>query len=239
VEACVVFDNRAFAPEFIAGWGLSVFFRPLGLLFDTGSETNALLHNFSLFNIMPREIHSIFLSHFHWDHAGGLLGLLPLLSSPRVFLHRGFSAGFISEIRRLGGEVVILDEPSEIGPKIFSTGPLPAPTPEAALILEIRGRLALFTGCAHPGITNLVRQTLELFGKPPLLVAGGFHLLQTSRKKARLIAEELLALGVRLAAPCHCTGQKALEAFADIFQDGFLATGTGSILPLEELLQAL
>ncbi len=237
MEAYIVFNNQSAAPEFVSGWGLSVFFRSKRLLFDTGSETNALLHNFSLFNITPSEIHSIFLSHFHWDHAGGLLGLLPHLSSPKIFLHRGFSSGFIAEIRRLGGEVVLFNEPSKIGPGVYTTGPLESSSPEAALIFDIQGKLALFTGCAHPGILNLVHKTKELWGKVPLLVGGGFHLLQMSRKKIFFIAQELHRLGVRLVAPSHCTGQKALEVFADIFRNGFVAMGAGKILFLEKLMR--
>ncbi len=236
MKVYVVFDNRAASPEFISGWGFSVFLRPQGLLFDTGSEPRSLLHNLSLFNIAPEEIHSVFVSHFHWDHAGGLLGLLPFLSSPTIFLHRGFSGGFVSEVKRLGGRVVSLEGPCELAPDIFTTGPIPAATTEAALVLNIKGKLALLTGCAHPGILNLVLGTKEFFGEIPTFAGGGFHLLQTSKKEARILAEKLKALGVDLVAPSHCTGERALAAFADIFQDGFLEIGAGAIIPLAEML---
>ncbi len=235
MKICIVFDNRSFRPGFVSGWGFSAFLEPPGILFDTGSETKALLDNFSLFNISLEKIHSIFLSHFHWDHTGGLLGMLPLLQTPRVFLHSGFSSGFMVEIKRLRGEPVIIDRPQEIAPDIFSTGPLAGPVPEAGLIIKIKRQLALLTGCAHPGILEMVKETKRIFGQSPFLVLGGFHLLRTSHKKALSLACALREEGVQLAAPSHCTGEKALQAFADIFQDGFLEIGAGKVLKLEEL----
>ena len=229
MELWVVFDNRATNSAFKCGWGYSVFLRPYGLLFDTGSEPASLLHNLSLAGISLTELNTVFLSHFHWDHAGGLLGLLSRLEKPlKVVLHRGFSPRFAAEVARLGGEVVFLDEEGPFGEGLFTTGALEAPTPEAALILPAEG--LLLTGCAHPGIRELVLLAGRLLGRPPSLVMGGFHLLNRPKKEVLSLAHELKALGVKRLAPSHCTGEKAERVLAEVFGDDFLWVGAGSRL---------
>ncbi|NPB09765.1 MAG: MBL fold metallo-hydrolase [Thermodesulfobacteria bacterium] len=232
MELVIVFDNYALAPCAQAGWGYACYFPERGLLFDTGSETGTLVGNLKCLGIDPREIRTILLSHAHWDHAGGLLGLLERDRPREVILHRGFSPRFAGEITRLGGQVVFNDSPAEILPGFFTTGLLPAPTPETGLIVRGEKGLSLITGCAHPGIVSMVQRTLELFRTPPRLVMGGFHLGNLSLKRLREIVDALRALGVETVAPSHCTGEKARELFAETFGRGFIRAGIGLRLDL-------
>ncbi len=56
-------------------------------LFDTGQSGNALYNAFELKKEV-KDIHSIILSHGHYDHAGGLLQFLKYLNKPtKIFLH--------------------------------------------------------------------------------------------------------------------------------------------------------
>ncbi len=224
-----MFDNRATAPGFTFGWGYSVFIRPLGLLFDTGSETPSLIKNLNLFGIEPAEIEIIFLSHFHWDHTGGLLGLLPFLNEPEVVVHSAFSQGFLSEVKRLGRKITHLDNPSEIAKGALSTGLLKGPLPEAGIILQTpRGNL-LLTGCAHPGIVYMTEQAIKISGHIHM-VMGGFHLLRKPAQEVIATAQQLKKLGVLKVAPSHCTGKKAEAIFEEIFSEDFISVGAGSIL---------
>ena len=46
------------------------------ILFDTGPNPEVILHNMRLLNIEPSSIDYIVISHSHYDHTGGLKGLL-------------------------------------------------------------------------------------------------------------------------------------------------------------------
>ena len=64
----------------------------LKVLMDTGSSPEVTLHNLDALSIDPKEIDFMFLSHGHYDHTGGLIGVLkrinrrvPVLAHPEVF----------------------------------------------------------------------------------------------------------------------------------------------------------
>jgi 7,8-dihydropterin-6-yl-methyl-4-(beta-D-ribofuranosyl)aminobenzene 5'-phosphate synthase len=60
------------------------------ILFDTGAKSDILLHNMNVLGLSPHEIDKIIFSHGHYDHTGGLPGLLDYISpkSPiQVFGH--------------------------------------------------------------------------------------------------------------------------------------------------------
>lgn len=231
MKTVIVFDNYSLVPCGQSGWGYACYFPERRFLFDSGSDPKTLLHNLRCLKFFPHEIKTVMLSHFHWDHIGGLFRLLE--NGPvKVFLHRGFSPRFASEARRLGAEVEFVDKITEILPGIYSTGPLPGKTQEASLVVKGRKGLSLITGCAHPGICEIVQFVQVHFEHPPRLIMGGLHLGSLSRKKIRLLAEKLRDLGVLFVAPSHCTGDKGMEIFAETFGEGFIRAGVGLALDL-------
>jgi 7,8-dihydropterin-6-yl-methyl-4-(beta-D-ribofuranosyl)aminobenzene 5'-phosphate synthase len=66
------------------------------LLFDAGGSRDGLVYNLELLEIDPRQLSAIALSHGHWDHVLGLIGLveqmgqlnLPLVLHPDAYLKR-------------------------------------------------------------------------------------------------------------------------------------------------------
>ena len=62
------------------------------ILMDTGASPEVTLHNFALLEIDPADLDMIILSHGHYDHTGGLVGVLgdvhrriPVLAHPQIF----------------------------------------------------------------------------------------------------------------------------------------------------------
>ena len=87
---------------FVGGHGLSLLVKVTGngitrsVLFDAGGSPHGLVHNLDCLEIKPNEWSSIVLSHGHWDHVLGLIGLeerlgrmrMPLVLHPDAFLRR-------------------------------------------------------------------------------------------------------------------------------------------------------
>jgi soluble P-type ATPase len=56
---------------------------------------------------------------------------------------------------------------------------------------------------------------------------GGFHLADKSVQQVGAVIAELKRLGVRQVAPCHCTGEGAIQQFKAGFGADFIQAGTG------------
>jgi 7,8-dihydropterin-6-yl-methyl-4-(beta-D-ribofuranosyl)aminobenzene 5'-phosphate synthase len=87
---------------FVGGHGLSMLVtvsrgeKTRSLLFDAGGSADGLVFNLERLEIAPRSFSAIALSHGHWDHVVGLVGLveklgrrgLPLVLHPDAYLKR-------------------------------------------------------------------------------------------------------------------------------------------------------
>ncbi len=227
----VVYDNRSLDSSLNSGWGFSCLVGH-DLLFDTGDSGRKLLANMEAMEIDLREIHTVVLSHAHGDHTGGLRGLLDAGVRPTVYVPRSFPARFKEGVRAQT-PVIEVHEPMEIGPGIHSTGEVGWRTVEQALAVEADQGLVVVTGCAHPGIVTMVRRAqaaAEDSGAPwrkPCLVLGGFHLGGASRSKVERIVADFRNIGVQRVAPCHCTGERAMDMLAQEYGEGFIRVGAG------------
>jgi 7,8-dihydropterin-6-yl-methyl-4-(beta-D-ribofuranosyl)aminobenzene 5'-phosphate synthase len=89
------------------------------------------------------------------------------------------------------------------------------------------------TGCAHPGIVQIVERAQELFGGPIHLVMGGFHLGNKSVAQIDAIVAAFRSLGVERVAPSHCTGDLAIEKFRQEYGEDFIQAGVGRVIVIE------
>jgi 7,8-dihydropterin-6-yl-methyl-4-(beta-D-ribofuranosyl)aminobenzene 5'-phosphate synthase len=105
--------------------------------------------------------------------------------------------------------------------------------PEQALVLEAAPGNVVITGCAHPGIVEIVRRARELHGPEVHMVLGGFHLGWTSESEIRTIIAELRDLGVDKVGPSHCTGDLAIRLFREEYGDDFVELGTGRVVVVD------
>jgi 7,8-dihydropterin-6-yl-methyl-4-(beta-D-ribofuranosyl)aminobenzene 5'-phosphate synthase len=87
--------------------------------------------------------------------------------------------------------------------------------------------LVLITGCSHPGVQNLVKAAEEATGLEVSLVFGGFHLGGASRATLDSLVAELKGLGVERAAPTHCSGDDARQAFREGYGENYIELGVG------------
>jgi 7,8-dihydropterin-6-yl-methyl-4-(beta-D-ribofuranosyl)aminobenzene 5'-phosphate synthase len=230
----IIYDNCKSHEGFQEGWGFSclVDLGPRKVLFDTGADSQAFFSNLQKLNVQFDEITDVVFSHKHADHVAGFEEVIRKLNkNSRLFLPKKFPS------RKLPPTIhrEIIEDFKEIGSKIYSlvlkAGFL---FYEQALVIETQKGLVVITGCAHPGIIRVLQEAQKRLKQPIYLVLGGFHLFRNKQNQIDVIVNQFKALKVQIAAPCHCTGDLAIERFQQAFPDCFYKIGAGTILNLEQ-----
>jgi 7,8-dihydropterin-6-yl-methyl-4-(beta-D-ribofuranosyl)aminobenzene 5'-phosphate synthase len=230
----IVFNNIHYVSNLRTGWGFACFvegFRHT-LLFDTGSDGDILLSNMKGLGIDPGAISTIFLSHIHADHCAGLERFLHQNHEVTIYLPESFPASLIQGIQDLGVRVKTVNKPVQLFPMVHSTGEMGEWIREQSLVLETPKGLVIITGCAHPGIVNIVQKVKTIFKKDIYMVVGGFHLAGTSAERVQEVIQKLKGLGVEKVAPSHCTGGQAIRLFKESWGANFVEGGCGAVIPL-------
>jgi len=233
LKLTVLYDNIPFAANLKTHWGFSCLLEKgrTRILFDTGANPETLLSNAETLKLDIARLDAIVFSHIHADHTQGYRGLAAQLTSdPPVYVLASFPVDFKQQVK--GIEVQ--------GPLVFpdrdfrTTGELSGEMAnEQALLVKTPRGLVVLTGCAHPGVLNIVRRAKEISGEKIHLVMGGFHLVQTPGGEVETIAKELRALGVERVAPSNCTGEAAIEIFKKEYGPDFLQSGTGRVVSID------
>lgn len=227
----VVYDNKAYDSRLQTAWGFACLIErgETMILFDTGGDGKILLSNMAALGFDPDDIDIVILSHIHGDHTAGLSSLLATGVRPTVYVPRSFPAGFKNQVRA-NTNLVEVDQAIEISDNVYTTGEMGAGVIEQALVLRTPQGLIVITGCAHPGVVEMVGRAKEIGGDEIYLLLGGFHLGGTGDAKIRQIIADLRRLGVQKVAPSHCTGDQAINAFRQTYGQDFIESGAGKVL---------
>jgi len=227
ITLTIVYDNNPFDARLKTAWGFACLIQTseTTVLFDTGGDGSILMSNLAALGFDPREIDVVALSHIHGDHVGGLEALLTANDRLTAYLPQSFPTEFKAH---LPNRVVEVREPIAIADRIRTTGELGTAIVEQALMVETGRGLIVLTGCAHPGVVEIVRQA-KAYGDV-YLVMGGFHLAGKSVDEVKAVIAELKRLEVRKVAPCHCTGEPAIRLFEAAFGPDFIPVGVGTVV---------
>ena len=223
--------------RFIHRWGVS-FLIDEDVLFDAFGDPGVLLKNMRKFNIDTAKIKHIVLSHDDWDHISGLWYLLPGRKDITVYICPGFNQQIKDRIVSFGVRVIEVEPFTEIKEDVFSTGQIQGSCAdriifEQALAVKFLKNITIITGCAHPGMVNIINAVKKHFSKERIyFVLGGLHLKDNTDETNMAIIRELRDFGVRKIAPMHCTGKRATEAMRGAFGYGFVRAKEGNNIEL-------
>ncbi len=230
-----IFNSNAQLKKFATGWGLSWLINK-NILFDTGESGKYLLRNIEKLDIDISMITKVVISHEHWDHINGLWELLQKKKNLKVYACPSFSLEFKRRVDELQGRLFEIDKFVNIQENIFLTGEIAGTykgdyMPEQALVIKSPKGLSIITGCAHPGIVNIIEKVLAAFPKENIYaVFGGFHLMNTEAKRIEKIAEKFKEMKIKVVCPTHCSGKDAERIFKNLYNENFLACDVGTVV---------
>jgi 7,8-dihydropterin-6-yl-methyl-4-(beta-D-ribofuranosyl)aminobenzene 5'-phosphate synthase len=224
----ILYDNRS-TRGFISDWGFSalILCERKKLLFDTGANDQILKKNMQKLKITPEEIDRIFISHDHWDHTGGIKYITDTQKDVTTYVPYTACKNFKRYTLKC---IPIKEKPTMIDMCGISTGciktNLCAPEHEQALILNSSKGYVLITGCSHPGIVTIAKTSTNIVSEKLHLIIGGFHLYNQSVSYIQTLSEELKLL-TEYIAPCHCTGDEAINIFKKLWRERFISLSAG------------
>jgi 7,8-dihydropterin-6-yl-methyl-4-(beta-D-ribofuranosyl)aminobenzene 5'-phosphate synthase len=243
------------ADQGIGEWGFAALVVADGhrILVDTGARPETVLSNVRDLKVDLSDVREVVLTHNHDDHVGGLLALRRELMKKNpaalsvvyvakgIFYSRprdGKEENPMIEIRKeyeaTGGKFIEHDQPTELLPGAWLSGPVPRPYPEhnwsvkgkvqtpeglvednipedQSLVFNTAKGLVVVSGCGHAGLINTLTFAEKSFPETPVYaLVGGFHLFPATDEQLDWTADKLKDFSVSYLIGAHCTGIEAV-----------------------------
>lgn len=229
VTFTIIYDNTSAEPDYEADWGFSCLIegKEKTILFDTGTKPKIFRDNLKKLNIDLSKVDLVVISHNHGDHTGGIPVVLEKRKDLPIYVPASIEKDFLSAYPVCKGLSIGVSESIELCDGAVLTGEMGDQIKEHSLIIDTPKGLVVVCGCSHQGITNILDRTKELSDKKIHLVFGGFHLMRHSDKEVSSIINHFKESGVEYCGATHCTGERAIEQFAEAYGDHFVKMGAG------------
>ena len=235
LDLTIVYYNNAYNEKLETRWGFSCLIEGLEktILFDVGGEGSVLLKNMEKLKIEPKTIDIIILSHIHHDHIGGLSDFLRENPLVTVYMPSSLPQSVKDKVKHAGAKLVEVHSSIGICKNAYSTGELGAWIKEESLIIKTSKGLVIITGCAHPGIVNILKKAKKMLKSDIYLVLGGFHLCWMNAWNIKKIVNGIKKEKVEKVAPCHCSGNLARKLFEKTYGEDFILVGCGKKIKIK------
>jgi 7,8-dihydropterin-6-yl-methyl-4-(beta-D-ribofuranosyl)aminobenzene 5'-phosphate synthase len=234
VKITILYDNRCGNSHFQEGWGFSAFIEHEGskILFDTGGDLSSFSSNADKIPLSYQEITHLLFSHRHWDHITGFKEVVRKVSKEtRLYVPRTFPWLLLRYGTAQLNKIKVVRSFERIAPNTYSLVLRGGWwLYEQALVLKTPQGLGIITGCAHPGIVNILTEAQRLLQTQISFVLGGFHNCFSSPERTKDVVKQFQELRVQKVAPCHCSGDHLIRQFQEAYGPNFFKVGTGSML---------
>lgn len=238
MKLSILFDDNIYDDAFKSGFGFSCYIEHANekILFDAGGKKDIFNQNTTKLKVLPAQITKVIFSHKHLDHiAGGEDFLKQIPQTTPVFIPSTFPELQLSKIPKhlplkitdknfetIGNGIYLLRLEGEyLSNTIY----------EQSLIIETEKGLVVVTGCAHPGIIQILKTVgVYLPTKKIRAVIGGFHLYHSWFWNVYFAVKKIHVLGISQVVPCHCSGKVASKYFEKRFKENFIKGGVGKVI---------
>ena len=106
---------------------------------------------------------------------------------------------------------------------------------DLALWIRTGSGLVVVVGCCHAGVLDTLSHVEALTGGARLrALIGGLHLADASDEEIERAAAALQERDPELVVPCHCTGQRAVDALRRVLGDRVAAGAAGTTFAFGE-----
>jgi 7,8-dihydropterin-6-yl-methyl-4-(beta-D-ribofuranosyl)aminobenzene 5'-phosphate synthase len=100
---------------------------------------------------------------------------------------------------------------------------------DLSLAIKTEKGLAIFLGCAHRGMMNIIDHFQKITRDERIYsIVGGTHLISASPERLNKTIADLKKIGVQKLGVSHCTGFEASARLAAEFKDKFFLNSAGS-----------
>jgi 7,8-dihydropterin-6-yl-methyl-4-(beta-D-ribofuranosyl)aminobenzene 5'-phosphate synthase len=232
ISVTILYDNYVFTEGTTSDWGFAALVEGAEktILFDTGTKPEIFRDNIKKLGIDLSSVDVVVISHNHGDHTGGMDYVLGENADVLVYLPASFPEAFFRKVEAAGASTKKVSESIAICKGVFTTGDLGGPVHEQALIFNTGDSAAVMTGCAHPGIVNIVQRSSAILDKPVSFVFGGFHLMNATLDAVDDVMDSFDKLGVKRCGATHCTGDKQIGAFRKHYGENYVPMGVGRVV---------
>ncbi|HIP57323.1 MAG TPA: MBL fold metallo-hydrolase [Ignisphaera aggregans] len=203
------------------------------ILFDTGQDGYAVLHNAKLMKLDIGSVDAIVLSHSHYDHTGGVLDIVkqvekkpipiiahPDIAKPAIHIAKNWirDVGLphsLDVLEKHGAKPLLLSQPLEIASGVVFLGEIPRYRPE--LTASITNLYTIENGKLVPhDIKDDTGLAIDVEGYGVVLISGCGHsgVVNMVIHAKRVLGKDVRAVvgGIHLASANRDTVERVLEA---------------------------
>lgn len=231
----------------LAEWGLSLFVQVnnVNILFDTG-HTKIYKQNANSLNIDLNNTDFIVLSHYHWDHSGGLR-FHDFKDKKKLIIHPQIIEKIpLDESKSIKSDFKIITstKPLEFSEGIYYLGEIPRRNSfekgmykndhmldDSAIAIKSENGVIVITGYSHSGICNICEYAKEITGQKLYAVIGGFHLFENNKEGIDGTIEYFKIEKPKKLYPMHCVDFPTLAKIYSVFNN-VTKMSTGDVIDI-------